>query len=161
VAYKPNSPNYSLLSMGHAPGVKNGELESWSRHVNQRLGFLETKTGAIAINLEKQAPLSPAPPKGQFSVKAANNSGIFKVAITLPEFVSPSVSGNSTRAVLYHEVHYSPVQDFSRNLTELPRGHQVYWPVIEAPGSRLFFRYRSSVDGINWNNWTLSGGVQG
>lgn len=161
MAYRPNSPNFSLLATGHAPGTKNGELESFARHISERIKFLENKTGALAVNLERQAPLSPAPARGLLSVTAASNSGIFKVGITLPEFVSPSVSGNQSRTPLYHEVHYSPVQDFSRNLTKLPKGHQVYWPVVEAAGSRLFFRYRSSSDGINWNDWTLSSAVQG
>jgi hypothetical protein len=161
VAYRPNSPNFSLLSTGHKPGEKNGELESFARHVQERLKMLENKTGVQAINLEKQAPLAPAPNKGRLAVAAVNGSGIFKVGITLPEFVSPSVSGNLSRTPLYHEVHYAPVQDFSSNVTKLPKGHQVYWPVIETAGRRLFFRFRSSVDGINWNDWTLSGAVQG
>lgn len=161
MAYKPKSPNFQLLSTATIPGARNGELDSFARDTHERLRLLENKTGALAVNLGKQAPLSPAPPKGQLSVTAASNTGLFKVGITLPEFVSPAVAGNPSRTPLYHHVQYSPVQDFSVRRVDLPKGHQVYWPVVETSGSRFFFRYRSSVDGINWNDWTMSKAVQG
>lgn len=161
MAYKHKTPNFQLLSTATLPGAKNGELDTFARDVHGRLNLLEAKTGLQAVGLSKQAPVTAKPAKAQLAVSATNSSGLFKVGITLPEFTSPAVTGNPSRVPLYHQVQYSPAQDFSAKVTQLPKGHQVYWPVFEAPGSRLFFRMRSSFDGINWNDWTQSPAVQG
>ena len=161
MGYKPKSPNFQLLSHAALPGTKNQELDCFARDTVQRLNVLENKTGVSALNLARQAPLAPAPAKGLLNVTALPNTGLFKVGSTLPEFISPAISGNPSRTPLYHQVQYSPSRRFDANVTDLPKGHQVYWPVQEIAGSFLNFRFRSSADGINWNEWTVAPGVQG
>ena len=161
MAFKYKSPNFQLLSTGVLPGVRNDELNSFAHDTHQRLKLLESKTQTEAINLSKQAPLAPPPPKSLISVNAQPQTGLFNVGITLPEFISPAVGGNPSRTPLYHHIQYSPKQDFSSNLTDLPKGHQVYWNVNQNPGSFLYFRKRDSYDGINWNDWVTLPGVQG
>lgn len=161
MAFKYKSPNFQLLSTAVAPGARNDELNSFAHDTHQRLKLLEEKTQTEALNLSKQAPLAPPPPKSILSVSAQPQTGFFNASITLPEFISPAVGGNPTRTPLYHHIQYSTKPDFSANLTELPKGHQVFWPIIQTPGAFLYFRKRDSYDGINWNQWVSVPGVQG
>lgn len=85
------------------------------------------------------------PPAASISVIAAN--GIYTWHIT-----NPSTSLN---APIYHEVSYSPVKNFSQNITTLP-ATPATGGVLPSPGTTLYFRLRSTYDQVNWTSYALA-----
>lgn len=153
MAYRVTSPNFAGASAG------NRHLDSALRGFDQRLALLETKTGTQAIKLNKPGAITQAPPRSLLDVSGTPASGRWIVTITNPEFATNA--GNPARTPIYHQLEYSPDQSFSSNVVTLPPGHQTYYPIFETPSTTLYFRVRSSYDGITWNKPVVSKGVAG
>lgn len=154
MAYKIPQPDYAGAAMG------NKHLDSALRGLHERLKMVEDKIGLQAIKAGKPGPITEAPPRSLLDVSSNAGSGRWIVTITNPEFATRS-AGNLSRTPIYHQLEYSTDQGFSKNVTTLPPGHQVYYPIFDTPSQTLFFRVRSSYDGINWNKHTVSAGVAG
>lgn len=84
------------------------------------------------------------PPAATASAQGANGAYTLNIQ-------NPDLAVNKT---IYHEVSYSPVKNFSQDVTTLPKTAQTS-VVIPNPGQSLFIRYRSSFDGQHWNSHQL------
>ncbi len=102
--------------------------------------------------------LIKVPTAAQFSVTAAH--GVFAVAIVNPQDVSPltasqvGVAKNSTNAALYHEISSSPVPTFASGVVTYPVTSNTHTNISQ-PGVTLYWRLRSSYDGVTWNAYQV------
>ena len=133
------------FNLGGASG-NNKHLNTALRSLHERLDQLEQRTGTVAADTSKHAPIAPAPPPSRVKATAAG-AGQYVVEITNPEFFS---RGNMVRTPLYHRVSYSTAKDFSRDVTRLDPSPQTHFTIVD-PRPRLFFQVQSSEDGVNWS----------
>ncbi len=88
---------------------------------------------------------SSAPPTGvSHSVAGANAA--YSVQIANPP---------NAKSTIYHELSYSPVVSFTKNVTTLPPTTNTSIS-IPSPGGNYFFRLRSSYDKKTWTNHQLT-----
>lgn len=87
-----------------------------------------------------------APPPATLTVTGAN--GAFTVTITNPQQTSPTP--------LWHEVSYSPIANFTSDVTTLPATQSTSL-TVNAPGVTAYFRLRSSTNQKVWNNYAVQG----
>lgn len=158
MAVRQNWPNPSQASRQTASG-HNSDLERALIVTDQRLTTIEKATSHLAANPTQQGPAVSVPPSSQLKVTPTSIG--FHVELTLPHLISPAAgtSRNQTIAPIYHEVSYASSSDFSANPVTLKPGTQTFYPILENPGTTLYFRVRSSFDGKTWGNYVRSGPV--
>lgn len=99
-------------------------------------GLLEPTSGGKNLS-----PTSAAPGYATLNVSGANGS--YTLSITNPNQTVP--------ATLYHEISYSPNQNFA-NAVSLPLTSSTSL-TLPAPGTKYSWRIRSSYDQAHFNNW--------
>ena len=137
----------------------NRELARGLETYDQRLSRLEQATSHSASSPTKQRPLASVPPSSRLKVTAQPGTGRIQVAITLPQFLSPrdGKQSNQIQAPIFHELSYATSPDFKQGLTVLPPTTATSFPINENPGSKFYFRIRSSFDGRTWGSYIRSG----
>jgi hypothetical protein len=124
-----------------------------------RLSALEQTAGLIGSNTDSQTPRNPVPRNSLLQVVKAT-AGWLTATVTAPQFVRTStpgkVRGNLSRSPMIHELSYSTDPTFKTNVTTPPISVQTHYQ-IPTGGSALYFRIRSSVDGVNFNSFQQSG----
>ena len=84
------------------------------------------------------------PPAATASAQGANGAYTLNIQ-------NPDLAVNKT---IYHEVSYSPVKNFSQDVTTLPHTAQTSI-AVPTPGTSSFLRIRSSYDRVHWNQHQL------
>jgi hypothetical protein len=105
-------------------------------------------TNFLAPVNSSQQPATAPPAQAALSVTGAN--GVFSGKIT--------PAAQSVTSVLYHEVSFSPVSNFSSGVTTLPITSSTSF-TYPSPGQGGFWRLRSSFDKKNWNAFMYQGGI--
>lgn len=108
-------------------------------------GVQQTKA-AVGLPSSANQQNVAAPPAATLSVEGAN--GAFNVSITNPTLSSPTT--------LWHEISYSPVANFTSQVTTMPPT-QSTGVTVNLPGQTLYFRIRSSTNQVVWNNYAVFG----
>ena len=86
-----------------------------------------------------------APPKGvTHAVSGAN--AVYSVEIANPA---------GARTPIYHEISYSPLASFTKNVTTLPATTNTSVS-IQSPGGNYYFRLRSSFDKKSWSDYQIN-----
>ena len=137
----------------------NRELASGLTSIDARLSRIEQATSHSASSPTRQRPLASVPPSSRLKISAQPGSGRIQVGITLPQFLSPRAGrqSNQIQAPIWHELSYATSPDFKQGLTVLDPTTNTNFPVIANPGSKLYFRLRSSFNGKTWGSYMRSG----
>ena len=114
-------------------------FQAFSAGIGQTKNSLGIGSGANQANVA-------APPPATLAVTGAN--GAFTITIANPRQASP--------APLWHEISYSPVANFTSDVTTLP-ATQATSLTVNAPGATAYFRLRSSYNQTVWNNYAVQG----
>lgn len=144
------------------------EMRRWMRAVNRNVLRYRNTLDTRPINFFVDDPLTvptqqPTPPPVSFTVVGVD--GQFQITITLPQdAVPPSVSVLTRTTALANPLGTAIVhqlQSASNTNFDAAAGVQTYGPFTEltqtfqVPNQTLFWRIRSSFDGVNWNAWQI------
>lgn len=133
----------------NAAAGKNIDLRNTLLEVYNQFDLLNKASGTnflSPVNAQQQ-PAGVAPGQAALSVSGAN--GVFTGQIT--------PAAQSVNKVLYHQVSFSPVSNFTSGVVTLPTTSSTSF-TYPSPGGSGYWRLRSSFDQKNWNNYTFQGG---
>lgn len=158
----------SLDGISISAAVRNqADQIRWMRSVNANILRFRRLTGDSLEMIDDPTLSTTAtrtPPQAGISV--AGIDGSFEITLTLPQDVQPlsvtlfqgSITGDSNQlgAPMLHQLQSATNVNF-----DAAAGVVTYGPFsdlfykIQAPNTTLFWRVRSSFDGINWNEWLI------
>jgi hypothetical protein len=148
-------------------------LQDFHRDLDAVIDDIYTKLGSRApVKIDSVAQLAPAQPS--FAViNVIPMTGIgFKIQLINPQDVQPAsmalarakaLNGqNPSLSRVTHNVQSAIDTNFNStsNVTDHGNSEQTVW-TIPASGVTLYWRFRSSFDGQNWNPWQLYSGPSG
>lgn len=107
-----------------------------------QFNLVNTATGLNWLTPGEVTAQAGTPPLAKLTVSGAN--GIYAAEITNPS--------NAASVTLWHEISYSPVKNFSQQVTTL-EPTSATGVVVPSPGTQLYFRLRSSYDRSTWNSY--------
>lgn len=146
MAFRQPIPNFSA-AVRHPD-----QMENLLRDFHERMQKLEKHTSTQAVSSQKRAPVTERPPRAALSVSGTKGKGRWVVTIRNPEFGNTAGTGRITPKPIYHHLEYSTDANFSpESVTKLEPSHQTYFPIVHEPNQTLYFRLRSSYDGVNFN----------
>lgn len=148
-------------------------LMQWHDQLDSVIDDIYTKIGSNApAKVDSVSPLAPSqPPLAILNVLATPGTG-YKVQIVNPQNVqSASMSlararitkgPNAPLATVYHNLQSALDTNFNSgsNVTDHGVSTQTIW-AIPTTGLSLYWRFRSSFDGQNWNPWQIFSGPNG
>ena len=139
------SDNAALIES--AIGGNKEDLRTLLLQYNAQLTLHNQTTGTNWVDPTSGVQKASTTPPPLASAEVSGANGVFTAQVT-----NPSQAANAT---IYHEFSYSPVKNFSQNVTTLPVTAQTQI-TIPNPGATLFVRYRSSYDKQHWNSHQLA-----
>jgi hypothetical protein len=135
----------ALIESAVVRGNQNDHRELLEAIVNQ-LSAIGGAVGVSPLTPTSSVQKSATTPPPAATATATGANGITTIQVT-----NPTLATNST---IYHEISYSPVKNFSQNVTTLPPTAQTQI-TIPNPGQSPFIRIRSSFNKNDWNSHQL------
>lgn len=149
------------------------QLDAWHKQLEDTLDDLYTKVGSKEpVKIDSVEPLAPSQPSPASLAVIATTGVGFKVQITNPQQVQPAsmqlarakiLSGaNAPLTPILHNLQSASDTNFDSASGLIDHGisNQTVWTIPMA-GVTLYWRWRSSYDGQNWNPWQVYAGPAG
>lgn len=147
-----------------AAGGSNAHARAAFRKIQQDIEELKKRSGAEAVDFDKQTPIGGTPGQGKIEVRPL--SGRFTVIVTNPQYVV-GVAGsqktrNPLRAQVLHRISFSlnALFDGTGDVRTYGPSTQTHWSIDDVGVSLRYVRLESSLDGENWNKPVISGPFQ-
>lgn len=148
-------------------------LQVFADELNTAIDDLRAKIGTGKTTfVDSVKPLAPSQPSpATFGVTGLPGVG-FQVTIVNPQDINPqspalarakiTKGANAPLATLFHNVVSATDTNFNSSSSLIDHGisNQTTW-TIPASGVTRYWRFRSSLDGQNWNTWQLFSGPRG
>jgi hypothetical protein len=159
---KQNNKSLPIQKIIDASGGNNS-----LREVLQQIAAAQQATQQVTNTASKNTPPQAS---GQVSYLNPN----YVVQITLPGAIAPTsvlqaaqIAQNQTPTAnvtaIYHQIQAANSPSFSESSNVTLFGGttgstQTYWTIANLAAGQWYFRFRSSYDGINWNQWKNANG---
>jgi hypothetical protein len=138
---------YSLIESVCKPGSNIEDMRTLLTTMAKQHELTNSLLGSNWLNPTSSTLAPQSQPPAQASAAVTGANGNIQLQLTNP--------AQAAKQTIYHQVSYSPVKNFSQNVTTLSVSSSTTFN-IPAPGQQLFVRYRSSLDGQNWNTHALA-----